>query len=224
MSLDPLSCPPHPQACTFAGHQQDMQVSYCFLNMHLEVERWREGQRGRMGWEGSFTVVGGAEMSQDGSRDLQLAQGFNSQEKKMASSPQCICGSVGFREEKNAHSLKKRRVKLPAGQNCKNKTPYGCNTLVQSVLLAQLCKRLKEITGAVSQSVQGWTIGRNGKWNQEQKPSSTLKIRIGVSGRELRQTVRRQEFWPFNVGEPSGGRSQKGRLYECMIHFLGPSQ
>lgn len=59
----------------------------------------------------------------------------------------------GFREEKNVHSLKERRVKLPAGQDCENKTRYGCNTLVQSVLLAQLCKRLKEITGAVSQSV-----------------------------------------------------------------------
>ena len=26
--------------------------------------------------------------------------------------------------------------------------------------------------------------------------------------------MRRQEFWPFNVGEPSSGRSQKGRLDE----------
>lgn len=120
--------------------------------MHLEVERWREGQRGE--GLGGLIYCGGWGRNVPG-RGAEICNWLrdSTPRKKNGKFTIVYMWVCGFREEKNVHSLKKRRVKLPAGQNCKNKTPYGCNTLVQSVLLAQLCKRLKEITGAVSQSV-----------------------------------------------------------------------
>ena len=61
-----------------------------------------------------------------------------------------VCGVQGG--EKCAQPEEKKS-QIASWPGCINKTPYGCNTLGQSVLLAQLCKRLKEITGTVPQSV-----------------------------------------------------------------------
>ena len=61
-----------------------------------------------------------------------------------------VCGVQGG--EKCAQPEEKKS-QIASWPGCISKTPYGCNTLVQSVLLAQLCKRLKEITGTVPQSV-----------------------------------------------------------------------
>ena len=61
-----------------------------------------------------------------------------------------VCGVEGG---ERCAQPEERKSQIASWPGCKNKTQYGCNTLEQSVLFAQPCKRLKEITGAVPLSV-----------------------------------------------------------------------
>ena len=118
-----------------------------------------------------------------------------------------MCGGGSLREERA--QPRERTDRIAGWSGGKIKPSVGVTSQIPSSALQQA----KELMGAVLLSVWVWTVGRDGKWRQWQKPFSTFKIRIGVTGGEVGLTIRPQQgFWAFSVGEPPGGRSPKGRL------------
>lgn len=121
-----------------------MQVSYCFL-----IWGWSTG-----GVLGGLIYCGGCgqKCPRTGAEICNWLRDSTPRKKTGKFTIVCmwVCGVEGG---ERCAQPEERKSQIASWPGCKNKTQYGCNTLVQSVLFAQPCKRLKEITGAVPLSV-----------------------------------------------------------------------
>ena len=102
---------------------------------------------------GSFTVVDGGRNVPGREQRSAIGLGIQLLEKKTGKFTIVCMWVCGVQGGERCAQPDERKSQIASWPGCKNKTQYGCNTLVQSVLFAQPCKRLKEITGAVPLSV-----------------------------------------------------------------------